>query len=356
MDTVGYDDVVARLRADGCCIGVVADPDAYHVWKGALSREFGCPCVSKSSLAEFGESVYRHHWNAEHGGRKETAGMRLGSMVDCLALTPWLWDEKYTRPWEPEGKYARPWEPGEPMRFKPKRDGSPSKTQDPDQKAAWAEARERFEAEKAEQRAAFEADCEARGRVVLKDGEQERAAAVAAVATAAMEGNGLVLEDTCTSQVGMWVYLREIGGVELPCPVIVTGMIDLLPWKGSRLVDLKSTSADVEQREKLNYAVEDFHYGLGAALYIDLYALCTGDARDEFELLFVSTGVPPMARSVVLGGAVLDEFRKEYAQLVRGYAAAWRTGEWGSSYIGECYYQPTRREVSRFDRLPEVNA
>ena len=329
-----FKDVVEGLKERGCCIGAVK-PREYHAWKPRLEEAFGCPVVSKSVLGDFMESPYRYHYNVTHGVRKESAALRIGSMIDCMALTPQLWEAEYTEPWSPT----------EPKRVQLKKDGLPyaDGRQDAAQKAAWDAAR-----------AEFDERCEREGLTVLREGEREHVEAVAKQVTEHLSACGLVLGESFASQVGMWMYVDNVDGVPLPVPLIVTGMIDICPHEDSRegdvLWDLKSTGRSVENAEQLFYSIEDYHYGLHV-LYLDLFNQITGGWRDSFAFLFVSTALPAMSRAVRMGAAELELHRRDYkASLVR-FSTCWASGDWGSPILETRFYVPTRAEAKRFALL-----
>lgn len=319
-----FDDVVTSLRGNGTAIGAV-NPKEYHAWKKMLARELGCPVISKSSLCDFMESAYRYRWSEQHEVKKEGKGLRIGSMVDTLVLTPHLWESLYTHPWEPS----------EPKRFKLKKNGEPGKTQDPAQKEQW-------EAEEAE----FTARCEREGITILKDGEEADMREIAAQATAHAAEKGLVLNESFVSQIGMFAYLPEIGGEKLATPIVVTGMIDILPEpdhrEGAAIWDLKTTSANPENDSKLTYAIDDFHYGIQAALYLDLYNLLTGEERREFAFLFVSNSLPAMSRVMRYSSADVELSRREYELALHRYARAYKQNDWGTPTLADVWYSPAR--------------
>lgn len=335
---IDFKGVLGELSTNGCCIGLVR-PKEYHAWKPMLEKAFGCPVVSKSSLGDFMESPYRYHYNVTHDVRKESAALRMGSMIDCMALTPHLWD----------AEYAEPWQPSEPRRVQLKKDGSPyaDGRQDAAQKAAW-------EAE----RAAFDERCEQEGITILREGELERVREVAGQVTEHLAQMGLVLGKTFVSQVGMWMYVDSIDGTPLPQPLIVTGMIDICPMQESRegayLVDLKSTSRSVENAEGLFYAIEDFHYGLHV-LYLDLFNWCTGASRDSFAFLFVTSALPAMSRVVRMGASELELHRVDYKNALVRFSRCWASGDWGSPMLETRFYVPTRAEAKRFMELTSDN-
>jgi len=145
--------------------------------------------------------------------------------------------------------------------------------------------------------------------------------------------------------VAMWVCLRSVGGVPLACPVVVTGMMDILPTKGDDIWDLKTTGMPVENETKLMYTLEDFHYGVQAALYTDMYNLCTGEERDTFSFLFVATGdLPVMSREVVMQTEALEFYRAMYERWIVAFAAAHALNDWGLPTLPRKFYTPTIRE------------
>lgn len=316
-EKIAYDEVVEALRTQGFAIGAV-DPREYHAWKGQLAEELGCPVTSKSDLGDFAANAYRYRYNKDHNVRKASDALRLGSLVDCLTLTPELFEQEYLC---------------EPKRVAVRKDGTPyaNGQQDPAQKAAWEAA-------------------EATGITVLSTEELERGKALACRATEHLAERGLLLGKTYQSQVAMWVCLRELGGSPLAMPVVVTGMMDILPLEGASVWDLKTTSMDVDNALKLQYAMEDYHYGVQAALYTDMFNLCTGEMRCEFSFLFVGTGAPPaMSREVVMQEGALEFYRAMYERWIIAFAAAHAYNDWGSATLERRFYTPTVRERKKMN-------
>ena len=309
---ISYADVLVRLQTDGYAIGAV-NPKEYHKWKDQLAAALDVPVTSKSDLGDFAQSSLRYRYNKEHGVKKCSDALRMGSLVDCLTLTPELFDKEYLC---------------EPKRVAVKKDGTPyaNGQQDAEQKAAWEAA-------------------EAQGITVLTPEEFEKAKGIAGRATEHLAERGLMLGKTFQSQVAMWVCLRSVGGVPLACPVVVTGMMDILPLGGGSIWDLKTTSMPVENEVKLMYTLEDFHYGVQAALYTDMFNLCTGEQRDEFSFLFAGTGeLPVMSREVTLQTEALDFYRAMYERWLVAFALAHATGDWGVPTLPRKFYTPTMRE------------
>lgn len=312
FDAISYVDVLVRLQTDGYAIGAV-NPKEYHKWKDQLAAALDVPVTSKSDLGDFAQSSLRYRYNKEHGVKKSSDALRMGSLVDCLTLTPELFDKEYLC---------------EPKRVAVKKDGTPyaNGQQDPKQKEEWEAA-------------------EASGITVLTPEELEKAKGIAGRATEHLAERGLMLGKTFQSQVAMWVCLRSVGGVPLACPVVVTGMMDILPLDGGSIWDLKTTSMPVENEVKLMYTLEDFHYGVQAALYTDMFNLCTGEQRDEFSFLFAGTGeLPVMSREVTLQTEALDFYRAMYERWLVAFALAHATGDWGVPTLPRKFYTPTMRE------------
>lgn len=316
-----FDDVLQALLSEGKCSGRV-NPAAYHAMKPRLEAELGCPVVSKSTLADFMASPYRFKYNLDNGGRKTSEGLALGSIVDCLTLTPELFAEQYLC---------------EPVRVQTKKDGTPyaDGRQDPAQREEWAA--------KAEQ-----------GITVITEEYRDRAQTIADLATQSLALEGLKLGETFVSQVGMWVYLTELGGQKLACPVVVTGMLDICPTEpgATKLWDLKTTSADVGSPTKLGYTMEDFHYGMQAALYADLWKLCSGEEETRaFSFMFVGTVQPFMTRAVHIGEDTQELYRAEYFNAVHDYCIAYHLDEWGSPQQEDIFFTPSAREFKRIGGL-----
>ena len=302
FDTVEYKDVVERLRAGGSCIGVVREPNAYHAWKNDLEAEFQCPVVSKSSLADFAASPFRHHYKLMNRVKEESKALAFGSAVDCLVLTPDVFPTLY----------------------------------------AVEEIDRRTKAGK--ERAA---ELDAKGLAVLKPEEYAVVRATAERALGHLAEDELILGHTFRSQVGMWVMLTELDGAPLSSPLIVCGMIDICPDEGGRLIDLKTTSTDVEDVQRLGWTLEDYHYGLQAAIYLDMFNLCTGEERDTFDFLFVNAGPPAMSRLMRLDSGCVAAYRAEYCALIKRYATAWKIGEWGDATLPMVHFVPSRKEAAK---------
>ena len=177
---ITYEEVLMQLQVEGCAMGNV-HPVEYHAWKGRLAAELGMPVTSKSDLVDFAANKYCWKLAKDAGVRKVSPALELGSLVDCLVLTPELFSEQYLC---------------EPKRVALKKDGTPyvNGQQDPEQKAEWEAAA-------------------AAGKRILSPDELERGESIACQALNHMSKLGLVVRETCATQVGMWVCLEEVGGM-----------------------------------------------------------------------------------------------------------------------------------------------
>lgn len=272
--------VVRELEEKGVCIGKV-HPDLYHGMKGALPY----PVISKSSLHEFAACPWVYRWRQVMGRPLESSGFRLGSAVDCALLTPDIWKEKYVV----------------------------------------EEVNRMTKAGKARI-----AELEDRGMTLLKPEEAKAVATATEHAGVALGALGLRLDETYSSQVGMWVYTEELDGEKLARPVILTGMLDIMPHEGPRLLDLKTTSKPLTNERQVIYAARDFGYGVQAALYRDLFEACTGEHREEFGFLFVEQAEPCLVRYLLLDEGQMVRQHQLYVTQVLEMALALATDSWGN--------------------------
>ena len=317
-----FDEVLRSLRTEGVCGGTV-DPQAYHAMKPMLEKALGVPVVSKSTLHDFSKGAYKFHWNKLNKVEKKTESMALGSLVDCLALTPELFEEQYLC---------------EEKKVAVKKDGTPyaNGQQDAEQKARW-------------EAAATE------GVTVISMEQKAKGEMIAAQAVKHLAERGIVLGETATSQFAVWVYMTEIDGAALATPVVVTGMFDILPHEGDEIQDLKSTSVEVDNFEKVRFTIEDFGYGEQGAMYLDLYnAYKPEDARTRFSFLFVGTSEPVMSRFVEMSPVCIEIYRDEYRAKLRKYALAWKSQDWGNAELETRIFMPSAREMKRIQKGGEA--
>jgi hypothetical protein len=313
MQNITAATVAAALNTNGSFTAQV-NPQAYHAIKPELEALTGYPVISKSNLHDFMACPYRYNFNKIHGIRKESKEMSLGSLVDCLTLTPELFDSLYKC---------------EPVRVQLKKDGTPyaDGRQDPAQKEEWRQAAEQ-------------------GITIITEEQLAKAKAISAAAIEHMESIHLT-KSRYTTQEACWLLLKEVNGYELATPVILCIMVDIVPNAGCTLKDLKTTSADLANDTKLFYQIEDYGYHTQGALYTFVYTACTGRDMCDFSLLFVSTTEPYMTRRVVLTEDTLKQYLHDALRAVSAYAVAWKIEDFGTPQLNTLYYTPTAKESRR---------
>ena len=302
---------IEEFKRTGRAMGIIS-PDTYHALKGELPN-----CISKSSLADFAANPYRWKYNKDNGIKKTSTGFRWGSLVDTVALTPWLFKEKYHV---------------ESKRVAVKKDGTPYATgqQDKEQAAEWAAMAEK-------------------GITVIDPTEAARAIECADKITEVLKRSGYVIGDNADTQVGFLFRLsldvEDANGNMVPCPITCTGMIDLLPQDpAAPIIDLKTTSALVDDARKINRSITDFRYGWQGALYSDMLAGITGEQRD-FSLLYVENAEPWCMTWRNLRQETLDVYRRQYREALYNYARAITTGIYPGDVVEAPDYVPAPWEA-----------
>lgn len=296
FESVTFDGVLEQLAQRRYAVGSV-DPVEYHAWKGRLSAQLGMPCVSKSSLLEFMRNPYKYKWDAEHGVKKASRALAVGSLIDCLALTPELAETLYT-------------------------------CEQVDRRTKAGKARA--------------AELEGAGVTPVSPEDMEVARLAAGHARGLID---IACGEGWQSQVGMWVVIDAVGAVELATPLVVTGMLDVCPRSaGAGLVDLKSTGVNLADCAEVNRNVAAFGYGLQAAMYCDLFAAVTGEERD-FSFVFVSSEPPCQVRRVRVDEATLCAYRRRYQLALVEFAECAATGRFGSVELDDMVYNPPAWEL-----------
>lgn len=301
--------VQVLLEEQGCAIGLV-DPDEYHKWKKVLPN-----CVSKSSLVDFEENPLRYKMALDAGESRSSAGFKLGGAVDAAVLTPEVFARKY---WY------------EPKEVKICANGKPHAGghQSDEQKARWAER-------------------EARGDVMLKVEELKLVSDMAMAVSAHLEKLGLLPGESCLTQVAMFVRVEAVNNVMLPAALTVCGMLDVLPLEDPVLLDLKTTSRGVSE-QGINYALCDYSYGVQAAMYADLYQICTGeDEGRRFAFLFADTVAPHQTRLAWVPATLMVAYRARYQAALEHFSRCVASGDWGGLQLPDMDYNPPRYELNK---------
>lgn len=274
--------VQAALKDKGVCMGKV-NPKAYHEWKKKLPN-----AVSKSSLFKFMASPWAYKM-ATFTPHETTPAMRWGSLMDCLILTPDLFNESYVV---------------EEINRRTK------------------EGKARAE------------ELEAKGVEVVKPDEMNEARracniARASLADLAKDGEQLAM------QIGIWVKVCSLGAVKLAAPLTVCGMLDVLIHSedSCRIVDLKTSSADITSEDDIVRNVMKYGYYMQAAMYTDMLALAAGHEVDGFSLMMQQSSEPYQTRHVLLEKSDIELFRTQYLLGLEKYAEACATDDWGAPQL-----------------------
>lgn len=280
-----------QLGTLGQAFGIVPSPDEYHKSKDGIEN-----CISKSSLADFAKNPHKWRYAQVNGIKKVSAGFRFGSLVDCLTLTP-----------EHEGKLYM----ADEKKPRVNKDGSISKTkQDEGQAALWS---------------AFEA----RGGTVISPDMRAEGCKARDLTNAYMEQeHGLILGQTFDSQVAMYKVLNVEYAPGKSVPIVLTGMIDILPTDESLpIIDLKTTSTPVEDKGLIDRDIVKYRYGWQAAIYADLYEAIFG-VRRKFMFIFAESAAPYCIAEIRMDFEALDFYRAQYWAALKLYAECVATGNW----------------------------
>ncbi len=285
------DDVARLLDEQGYAIGVM-NPDEYHETKKRFPIS-----LSKSNLCKAIDSTLKYHLTKDDP-LEESKAIKFGQTVDCLLLTPELFDGQYMR--VPE-KISLATKPGK----------------------------------------ALKAEAEAQGKKIFweSDSEVELMAAKNAGELLASE-----LDDAYTAQVAMWVKTPADGeyGVEM----VISGMIDILPHEPHLygVWDLKTTSKDLNNLPMLYKHMSELHYGVQAAMYIDMLRECGVEVAEIFSFLFVGSSKPCHTRLVQMIAHDIERYRTLYLSLLSDVAKCYLSGEWGYHVLPSSDYEAPRWE------------
>lgn len=295
MQRIDYTDLEKTGRACG-----ITTAEEYH--RRFHSTEAGLQhCISKSSLVDYAACPYLYRYNLENGIRKSSPGFRFGSLIDTLVLTPDEFNLRYKV---------------EARKVATKKDGTPYSNgqQDKEQAAEWAAL-------------------EAEGITVISPEELSEAEEVRDKTNKTLANAGLVLGDTFDAQVGLAFRLElpifdDAGAQIATCPVITTGMIDILPRDPELpIIDLKTSSKPVHIAFEVDKQIRSYYYGWQAAFYADMIRAVLGQDR-FFRFLFVGADKPHLRRWVDMRKAELDIYRRQYMPWLLKYAESCHTNTW----------------------------
>lgn len=278
--------VEKKLRKHGYAEEIV-NPTEYHHIKAMLEDAFGCPVISKSSLCDYMDDPYKYYYDREKGIRKQSKSLRAGSIIDTLALTPDIADRII----------------------------------------AVEEINRRTNAGKARA-----AELEAAGKIIVSPEEYAEASE-----------NAKLVRDTIKRELGdvpwhsqhaVWVKMDTIGDVKLPTPIILTGMMDILPESDTcPIIDLKTTSAKILSTRELEDTVARYNYGVQAAIYTDLLYTIEQRPRPPFTFLFINTSPPTRLRFFEMRETDITACRALYTRKIQDFAEAWKNDDYGEALV-----------------------
>lgn len=280
--------VKKALREKGVCVGKIA-PDLYHSFKDKIPNS-----ISKSGLVDFIKNPYAYKFGSQE---KDSDAISFGRLVDCITLTPELLDSTYEIT---EAKVLS------------------SKMKD--------EAR-------------------ARGLELVKKRDFDKAKLAAVLAGEELQKHAA--HGRLVSQVAIWACMENIGAYTLEAPVVLCGMLDALVIEDDmlRIVDLKTTSANVNSKYELKNNTTKYLYGIQAAMYEDLCALAFKMPCD-FNLLFVSSSAPPQTRFVYMPEKLLEYYRIFYRKKIVEFSEACARDSWGSKNLPPMEFYMSEWEIN----------
>jgi hypothetical protein len=276
-------------------VGVDTDPALYFGQKAKRGdKDYA---VSRSDLVEFAKCPRRWRLGYEP---KASDAMLFGSVVDCLLLTPQRFEQVYA--------------------IKPA-----TYTDDKGKEKPW-----NGNATACKEWAAAHAD-----KVLV--GSEVYDAAQRAVERLRGDASIAALLATAKRQVMVaGEYADPATGLTVP----VRGMIDLVPECRLWLADLKTVNdASAQRWPRLVY---ERGYHVQAAMYLDLWNLATGEAREMFAHVLVENWQPFEPAKRCIGADWIAMGRGIYATALQDYCHALATDTWRG------YEHDTEQEVEGF--------
>lgn len=334
------DEVQEALAKQGYCVAC-PNPAEYHAMKPLL-RNY----ISYSSLKWFAQSPYLYQWHKQQGEPEPTQAMRIGDAADCLALTPQFYDSRFALVdkvslsprvetllkcmQDPAAKWSV-----EEKKVRLRRDGKPYENgeQDPMQKAAWEARTAKGEyifspEENAQAQTALSQKL--KGITRITEEEHQRAESIAEATTAAIEHYGL---SSVQPQVAVWCRLDKVGAHKLAHPITLCCMADMWQEEKDRVLDLKTTAANIFSSRKLAFFMDDMAYNIQAGIESLLYPVVTGRRLQSFADLFISTAPPHFSRMMEFDRTALDEAESYVMQLLVDYDKCLASGDFGTPYL-----------------------
>jgi len=160
------------------------------------------------------------------------------------------------------------------------------------------------------------------GKTIVKEADWQRADDIKEVV---MDSNYIFGLGACDYEVAAF---GKIGGT------LIKGMVDILPHRGERLVDLKVTGSIGDEKEMQRLCM-NFGYHWQAALYLDLVnGLSEQEPRTKFEFLFIEDQYPYEYAVIRLSDDFIELGRVGYMNAVAKWQNAVSTKKFSPTHDG----------------------
>lgn len=338
-------------------IHTLEDPDDYHHINAGKQKGDPGWIVSRSDLLAV------HHcpqeW-VEAPPKTPTASMRLGSLVDCMTLTPHLIAKRYTvRPdtytsapdpstvalttgfpggdWNPRTKPCREW--------KAKQEAEGKTVLTPDQLA---------EASKPKDWHASSATCQK----IIADNHAKGIDTIDPETWATAETMTANINDRVVDDVGRLgdiiaasqtqaMAIADVTEPETGITVRLRVLLDILPpHEAMGLVDLK-TALHLHP-DKWRAEIPKFGYDVQAAMYLHVWNLASGETRSAFSHFIVGNQAPHLTAARSMSESYLDLGLYKFRRALASYCRCIRDDRWpGYSPSGIEEVEPTEWELRK---------
>jgi hypothetical protein len=268
-------------------VGENINPETYH--DSAFERGDKNRVISRSDLMQFAKCP--HRWFAGYGD-DDTRSKDWGGLVDCLLLTPQLFESQYAV---------------KPLTYPAdgKKKGDAPEEKPWNGNATWC--RDWMEANKAKSCISHKELVEAQKAVALLSGDAE-------IADILKRGKRQV----------MLVATFEDAATQLKIPVKC--LIDLVPDDSQSLCDLKTTtSAELDSWQKSVYS---FGYHVQAAMYLDAWNAATGEHRSWMRHIVQENFSPYEYVKRIITEDYISIGRGVYTTALRNYCDCLASGCW----------------------------
>lgn len=242
--------------------------------------------ASKSDLSAFWACPIRWRMDRDAGNKGTSSpAMDWGSLVDCLLLTPELFEATYlicdeTRRSTTKGK-------------------------------------------------ANHALAEEQGLTVVTHADVEEAQKAVEVMQTFLAIKGIEVGRNAHTQIGMCIHSERYN-------ILLCGMLDIVPHDGLALADLKTTSCDLSDERKLRNLITDMKYHWQAWLYLDLYNnLRPDDERSGFDFYFQESKPPYVCRKVSLTASEIERGGVEVNAALDALARCRESGRYPGLYLSD---------------------